>query len=158
MKSRGSVFCVSLTIMSHGRLLIVSLSLLTMVGIRSAWNFPALYAADQAAGGSQAFAWCRITGTLFFTVVWFLLALIQWRSGGRWGLGIAVVALIVLCMACTLVVWGVASGRVHFDAFSVVKFVIFSLVFGVLAFVNFWLYALQKRKQANELPEQPMQN
>ncbi|HUE36907.1 MAG TPA: hypothetical protein VMO20_05910 [Candidatus Acidoferrum sp.] len=133
--------------MSHRTLLTISLSLLVLVGIRMAWSLPALYASDMAMGGSQALAWCRITGSLFFTVIWFFLALIQWQSGGRWGLGIAIVALIVLSLACALMVWGVASGRVHFDALSIAKFVIFSLVFGVLAFVNFWLYALQKQKQ-----------
>jgi hypothetical protein len=117
-----------------------------------------MYAADQAAGGSTAFVWGRITGAMFFTVLWFFLALIQWMSGGRWGLGIAVFVLIVLCIACALMVWGVASGRVRFDALFVAKFGIFSLVFGVLAFVNFRLYALQKRKRADELPDQTMQN
>ena len=133
---------------SARKLLIMSIVLLVILGLRPAANFPAIYESARASGIS-AFSSGRIVGAFLGACIWYFLAIAQWRNGGRWGFGIGVFAVVVFLMQSTLFLLALGSGRVAPTLSSIASYIGFTVIaVGFLAIVNFRLYAIRKAKTA----------
>jgi hypothetical protein len=77
---------------------------------------------------------------------WFGLAAAQWKTGGRWGLGIGILALVTLAIQSLLIFIAIRSGRVPSNAIVLAKFSALSVLpLLVEATSSFALYATRDR-------------
>jgi hypothetical protein len=136
-------------IMSNRKLMITSVCLLAVLGLRGAVYLPAVWSSAIKSGVPASFTISHTAGTVLATAIWLVLAFCQWRNGGGWSLGIGIFALASLAGQSLIFYIAVTSGRVKIETMAMVSFLFFTVgELPALAGVNFWLYAKQKRKSA----------
>ncbi len=87
-----------------------------------------------------------VLGTFLGSAVFLALAICQWRNRGRWGLGIGILASILLVGQSLFFYIAANSPRVRLTSGMVATFLLTLFAFGALAVVNFWLYLDRKRQ------------
>jgi len=133
--------------MTNRKLMTVSVSLLTLIGLSAVAHLPAIFLTPiqshvpvEAVLGWKA-------GSLFGAVLPLALAIGQWRNGGRWGLGIGIYASLSIVGRSLVLFMGASSGKVPTNTSMIVSFLLFEVLPGcALAVVNFWLYARQRKE------------
>lgn len=129
--------------------LLVSVAILCVFGVRSLIGLPSAFVVHDHGTLTQSAYVGGVIGALTGIFVCFALAYGQWRSGGRWGLGIGIFALVLVAMQSFLMFLAVGSGRVALDAAVVAKFVIFTVAGGLgLAVSSFVSYRRRPSKNA----------
>jgi hypothetical protein len=126
---------------SRSPFLITSIAILCIFGVRSLIGLPSAFVSSDYGEFTQAVRIGNIGGALLSVLTSFGLAYAQWRTRGKWGLGIGIFAIVIFVMQCFLMYLAVSSGRVSLGTFVVVKFVVFTvmgvLVLAVSSFVSF---------------------
>ncbi len=126
---------------TNRKLLIASVGLLTLIGLKGAVNFALMFA--KAGAWSGPFS----TGTFLGAFIWFGLAACQWWNGGRWGLGIGIFALVVMVGQLVFVHIAASSGRLQMDTNALLRLLWHPVLpFTALAIVNFLLCTSRRER------------
>lgn len=132
--------------MTRRHVLLVSAVILCAFAIRSAIGIPAALATASGSLADPALLG-GVIGVLMGPILWFGLAYAQWKTSGRWGLGIGFFVLVTLAIQSFLLYLAVHSGRVPWTAIVLVRYSTMSfLPIIVEAISSFYLYATRDRK------------